>query len=43
MFEALLEAGDPSIFAWVRGDEQVPAEFDGLVLDMIKDFHINQA
>ena len=43
MFEALLEAGDPSIFAWVRGDEQVPAEFDGPVLDMIKDFHINQA
>ena len=43
IFEALLEAGDPSIFAWVRGDEQVPAEFDGPVLDMIKDFHINQA
>ena len=43
MFEALLGAGDPSIFAWVRGDEQVPAEFDGPVLDMIKDFHINQA
>ena len=43
MFEALLEAGDPSIFAWVRGDEQVPAEFDGPVLDMIKDFHITQA
>ena len=43
MFEALLEAGDPSIFAWVRGDEQVPAEFDGPVLDMIKDFHINRA
>ena len=43
MLEALLEAGDPSIFAWVRGDDQVPAEFDGTVLDMIKDFHINQA
>ena len=43
MFEALLEAGDQSIFAWVRGDEQVPAEFDGPVLDMIKDFHINRA
>ena len=43
MFEALLEAGDPSIFAWVRGDEQAPAEFDSPVLDMIKDFHINQA
>ena len=43
MFEALLEAGDPSIFAWVRGDEQVPAEFDSPVLDMIKNFHINKA
>ncbi len=42
MFEALLDAGDPSIFAWVRGDEDVPAEFQGPVLDMIKDFHINQ-
>ena len=41
MFEALLDAGDPSIFAWVRGDEDVPAEFQGSVLDMIKDFHIN--
>ena len=42
MFEALLDAGDPSIFAWVRGDEDVPAEFQGPVLDMIKDFHISQ-
>ena len=42
MFEALLDAGDPSIFAWVRGDEDVPAEFQDPVLDMIKDFHINQ-
>ena len=42
MFEALLDAGDPSIFAWVRGDEDVPAEFQGPVLDMIKDFHVSQ-
>ena len=37
-FEALLEAGDPAIFAWVRGDEAVPAEFDNRVFSLIKDF-----
>ena len=38
-YEALLEAGDPSIFAWVRGDEAVPAEFDTRVLALISDFN----
>ena len=40
MFEALLEAGDPKILAWVQGDEDVPAEFQGPVMDMIKSFRI---
>ena len=40
LFEALLDAGDPSIFAWVRGDEEVPPNFNNSVLDLIKDFHI---
>ena len=37
-FEALLDAGDPSIFAWVRGDEEVPREFDNRVFELIKEF-----
>ena len=37
-FEALLDAGDPSIFAWVRGDEIVPDEFDNRVFQLIKEF-----
>ena len=41
LFEALLDEGDPSIFAWVRGDEEVPPHFDNSVLELIKDFHIN--
>ena len=41
LFEALLDEGDPSIFAWVRGDEEVPPHLDNSVLDLIKDFHIS--
>lgn len=37
-FEALLDAGDPSIFAWVRGDEAVPDEFNTYVFQLIKNF-----
>ena len=37
-FEVLLEAGDPNIFAWVRGDIETPEAYDTPVLDMIKDF-----
>ena len=32
MFEALLDAGDPRILAWVQGDEQVPEVFQGTVI-----------
>ena len=42
MFEALLEAGDPKILAWVQGDEDVPDEFQGNVMDMIKSFRIKK-
>ncbi len=41
LFETLLDVGDPSILAWVRGDEDVPPHFDNSVLKLIKDFHIN--
>ena len=39
-FEALLDAGDPSIFAWVRGDEAVPEAYDTAVFALIKDFQV---
>ena len=41
-FEALLDAGDPAIFAWVRGDEAVPEEFDGSVFKLIKEFKVSK-
>ena len=37
-FQALLDAGDPNIFAWVRGDAQPPANLNGPVLAQIKKF-----
>lgn len=39
-FEALLDAGDPAIFAWVRGDEDVPAQYDTKVFKLIKEFKV---
>ena len=40
MFEALLDAGDPRILAWVQGDEQVPEAFQGTVIDLLKNFKV---
>lgn len=37
-YEALLEAGDDRIYAWVMGNAPVPAEHDNDVLDLIKSF-----
>ena len=37
-FQALLDAGDPNIFAWVRGDETPPTHLDGPVLAQIRNF-----
>ncbi len=42
MFEALLDAGDPRILAWVQGDEQVPEVFQGTVIDLIKNFEVQK-
>ena len=41
-FEALLDAGDPAIFAWVRGDEAVPALYDHSVFHLIKEFKVSK-
>ena len=40
MFEALLDAGDPRILAWVQGDEKVPEAFQWTVIDLIKNFEV---
>lgn len=41
-FEALLDEGDPAIFAWVRGDEAVPSQFDNSVFQLIKKFKVSK-
>jgi len=37
-FEALLNAGDSQIYAWVMGNELVPKDYDTSVLELIKNF-----
>jgi antitoxin CptB len=36
LFEALLEAPDQEVFAWLRGAEPVPREFDNAVFAKLK-------
>jgi antitoxin CptB len=38
-FEALLGAGDTTIYAWVMGIEPVPVAFDTTVFHLIKKFN----
>lgn len=38
IYEALLKAGDPNIYAWAVGREEVPREFDSNVMDLLKNF-----
>ena len=37
-FEALLDAGDDRIYAWVMGNDRVPDAYDTLVFALIKSF-----
>ena len=37
-YEALLSQGDQNILAWVRGDLQIPANLNGMVFSLIKNF-----
>jgi succinate dehydrogenase flavin-adding protein (antitoxin of CptAB toxin-antitoxin module) len=39
-YEALLDAGDPAIYRWATGQEDVPAEFDTDVFRLIKNFKV---
>ena len=37
-YEALLAQGDQNILAWIRGDLQIPANLNGTVFSLIKNF-----
>ena len=37
-YEELLAQGDQNILAWVRGDLQIPANLNGRVFSLIKNF-----
>ena len=41
-FENLLDAGDQWIYAWIAGNEPVPAAYDTAVFRLIKDFKSNK-
>ena len=40
-FEALLDAGDDRIYAWVMGNDRVPETYDTPVFALIKSFKEN--
>ncbi|MFT6559591.1 succinate dehydrogenase assembly factor 2 [Sneathiella sp.] len=40
LYETLLHAGDPSIYAWAVGREETPEEFDTPVMDKLKNFAV---
>ena len=41
-FEALLDAGDPAILAWVMGNDPLPEVYDTPVFHLIKEFKKEQ-
>ncbi|GLQ07281.1 FAD assembly factor SdhE [Sneathiella chinensis] len=38
IYETLLKAGDPSIYAWAVGREEIPEEYDTSVMNQLKNF-----
>ena len=38
-YEALLSQGDQNILAWVRGDLKIPANLNGTVFLLVKNFN----
>ncbi len=39
VFEALMEAPDPEVFAWITGAKPTPANYDTALLRQIRAFH----
>jgi|TARA_R100000005_G_scaffold96642_2_gene85454 succinate dehydrogenase flavin-adding protein (antitoxin of CptAB toxin-antitoxin module) len=42
IYEALLEAGDPNIYVWAVGREEVPAEHCSSVMDKLQEYGRNE-
>ena len=42
LYERILEAGDPVIFAWLCGQEAVPPSYDNDVMKLLTTFKIDQ-
>ncbi|MBO6827094.1 MAG: succinate dehydrogenase assembly factor 2 [Sneathiella sp.] len=40
IYEKLLKAGDPSIYAWAVGREEIPEEYNTSVMQKLKQFAI---
>ena len=43
LYERILEAGDPQIYAWLSGREAVPSAYDNDVMKLLTNFKIHQA
>ena len=42
MFEKILSAGDPQIYAWLAGREAVPEDYNNDVMKLLLDFKATQ-
>ncbi|WP_139839668.1 succinate dehydrogenase assembly factor 2 [Oceanibacterium hippocampi] len=43
LLEALMDAGDPNIYAWISGRVPVPPEYDTELMARLKEFEVHSA
>jgi antitoxin CptB len=43
LFEALSEAPDPDLYAWISGECDLPAEYDHVLMRRLRTFHHSEA
>ena len=41
MFEVLMQAPDPDMYKWLSGSKSVPQEWDSLLVNKIRSFHMD--
>jgi antitoxin CptB len=41
-YERLIEIPDPELYAWIAGQDVVPAEYDGELLQRLRAFHFRR-
>ena len=41
-YESLLKIEDPRLYKWITGMEEAPQEYQGEVLDLIKNFKLSE-